>query len=220
MKMQCRILLVSFVTLCSLQAQAAVISWTDWISSDSGTSAMGELDVDGTTVDIEFSATAPYSFIQTGTGINYWTGSAYTMGDVDNAPTPSELIALNAGSTVTLTFSEAIEDIYIAMNSWNGNVVEFDTDIVIDSFGPGYWGSGSATPDGDGDGFTGVGEFHGVILAEGAFTSISFTHTSENWHGFTLGVAALAEPSADVPAPATLGLFAGLLVMLVRRKLR
>lgn len=47
-----------------------------------------------------------------------------------------------------------------------------------------------------GTGFLGIGEFHRVIALSGSFYSISFTHTTENWHGFTIRVAGLA---TDVP---------------------
>jgi hypothetical protein len=45
------------------------------------------------------------------------------------------------------------------------------------------------------DRFLGSGEVHGVVRLPGTFNSISFTHTSENWHGFTVGVLALGEPN-------------------------
>ena len=211
-----RFTLITLLALFSVSAHSAIINWTDWESSgNNNTTATGTLMVDGTEVDVMFSATSAFGFMQTGTGTNYWSGTAYTDGNVDNAPTPSELIALNAGGTVTLTFSSAIENIYFALNSWNGNVVEFDTEISIDSSGAGYWGSGSAIVNSDNTGFTGSGEFHGIILAEGEFTSISFTHTSENWHGFTLGVEGLAD-EVDVPAPAT-ALLMGLLLLTAGR---
>jgi hypothetical protein len=35
-------------------------------------------------------------------------------------------------------------------------------------------------------------------------TPFTFTHTTENWHGFTVGVAGLAKP---IPIPATVWLF-------------
>jgi hypothetical protein len=191
----------------SASASAATVSWTDWQSSTVD-SANGQLLVDGATVDVSYKGSTPHRLVQTAGGIDYWTGSAYTNGSVDNAPNSSstDLIELNQGGTVTLTFSQAITNPYIAMNSWNGNVVNFDSPITIDSFGRGYWGSGSAiniTP----TGFTGYREFHGIISLIGTFSSISFTHTSENWHGFTVGVAGLAPPS-QVPVPAALFMFA------------
>jgi hypothetical protein len=58
----------------------------------------------------------------------------------------------------------------------------------------------------DGDGFLGIGELHGVIRLPGEFSSITFTHTSEGWHGLTIGVLGLSDdPDPDpVPEPATL----------------
>jgi len=52
--------------------------------------------------------------------------------------------------------------------------------------------------------FFGNGEVHGVIRLPGVYTSISFTDTSEYWHGLTVGVVGLA--SNDVPEPASLAL--------------
>jgi hypothetical protein len=192
-------------SLLSTSGFAATVSWTDWQSSTAN-SAAGELLAGGQTVDVEYSGSGNHAFVQTGTGVNYWSGSAYTNGNVDNAPTPAELIALNQGGTVTVTFSETILNPFIAMNSWNGNVVNFSSAIAIDSVGQGYWGTGSAsslTP----TGFTGSGEFHGIISLLGAFDSISFTHIGENWHGFTIGAEGLAPPS-EVPVPAAVFLFA------------
>jgi len=56
-------------------------------------------------------------------------------------------------------------------------------------------------------GFTGSGEFHGIISLIGAFDSITFTHIGENWHGFTVGVEGISPPS-QVPVPAAAFLFA------------
>jgi hypothetical protein len=190
----------------SSRAFAVPVEWTDWQSTPNNMSAEGQLIVNGTTVDVSYSGTTPYYFVQTGGGTNYWSGSAYTQGSVDNAPTPGELIALNQGGTVTISFSEAILNPYIALNSWNDNVVDFGEAIAIDSVGQGYWGTGTAVLNAAGTGFSGSGELHGVISLQGSFSSITFTHTSENWHGFTIGVAGLAPPS--VPEPSTLALLA------------
>ena len=75
--------------------------------------------------------------------------------------------------------------------------VTFDQPFTVVSNGAGYWGAGSfggltST------GFTGVGETHGIIKFTGTFSSISFTDTSENWHGFTVGIG-----SSVVPEPAS-----------------
>jgi len=210
-----------FLALASMSAHAVPVNWTDWQSSASNTTAAGQLTVGATTVDVNYSGTGAHAFVQngvTGNLTNYWSGTAYTNGNVDNAPTPAEGVSLSQGGTVTVNFSQAILNPFIAMNSWNGNVVDFGVPITIDSFGPGYWGSGTAILNGTGTGFTGSGEFHGVISLSGSFTSISFTHTSENWHGFTVGVEGLGEQQ-DVPEPGPLALWAlGLLGLAFARK--
>ena len=214
-----------FVVLFSTPAFAVPVSWTDWISNTDN-SAFGQLTVGTTVVDVNYSNTTDHAFVQTGTGINYWSESSpapYTSGTVDNAPTPSEQIALDGAGTVTISFSETIINPYIAMNSWNGNTVDFlGTSISIDSSGYGYWGSGTATLNASDTGFSGSGEFHGVILLSGVYDSISFTHTGENWHGFTIGVTGLDGPANPVPEPTTLILFgtglAGLIGVSRRRK--
>ena len=191
----------------SASASAVTVSWTDWTSSPDALSASGDLLVGSTTVDVGYSGTGTHAFVQTGTGTNYWTGSAYTNGTVSNAPPAAELVALNQGGTVTITFSQTVVDPYIALVSWNGNTVDFGVPIVIDSFGPGFWGNGTPILNGTGTGFFGSGEVHGVIELPGSFNSITFTHTSENWHGFTVGVAGIAA----IPEPETYAmLLAGL----------
>lgn len=208
-----------FFLLISTPAFGVTISWTDWQSNTSN-SALGELMVGSDVVTVSYSNTANHAFVQTGTGTNYWsedTPAPYTSGTVENAPTAAELIALNTASTVTITFSETISGIYIAMNSWNGNTVDFlGTTIIVDSSGDGYWGEGTAVLNSDSTGFYGSGEFHGIIFLSGDFDSISFTHTTENWHGFTIGVVGLADTS--VPVPTTFLLLASGLMGLIGLK--
>lgn len=193
-----------------MPAAAKTISWTDWTSETSGSSAVGELSNGIETLDVKYSATTDHVFVQTGTGINYWTGDAYTKGEVDNAPTPKELIALSSGGTVTILFEKAVKNPYIALTSWNSNVVDFGVPITFDSVGTGYWGSGTYALNAAGTGFTGIGELHGVIKLVGLFDTITFKHTSERWHGFTVGVAPVPLPAAGwlfVSALAGFGLF-------------
>lgn len=187
-------------------AVADVVSWTDWSSSAPG-SVVGTLDTGSSTVNV--TATGVFGFVQTsGGGTNYWIPSApYLSPVVDNAPPGTDIIALNPGGTETITFSAAVHDPLLALVSWNSNTVDFNTPIEILSFGQGFWGNGTPILNADGDGFLGSGEVHGVIRLPGDFTSISFTHTSENWHGFTVGVLGLAGPPPPpngVPEPGTL----------------
>jgi hypothetical protein len=168
------------------------------------------------TVDVTF--TGDYSFAQTDSGTNYWNPSApYISTEVDNAPPAPDIIGLNSAGTATITFSETVEDPLVALVSWNGNTVDFGVPIEILSFGQGYWGNGTPVLNAEGTGFFGSGEVHGVIRLPGSFDSISFTHTTENWHGLTVGVSGIGA----IPVPAAVWLFGSGLIALgamARRK--
>lgn len=201
-------------------AGAATISWTDWTGSGVQ-SASGTLQVGMTSVNVAYSG--DYYFAQTAGGTNYWNPSApYLSAAVSNAPPASDIIALGAGGTKTITFSQAVVDPIFALVSWNGNVTDFGTSIDLLSQGAGYFGNGSFVINAAGTGFTGSGEAHGAIRLPGTFTSITFTDTTEYWHGFTIGVAGLGQPPTGVPAPAPLAVLAtGLLALIgVRRATR
>jgi len=199
-------LLVSFFFIST--ANAVTVAWTDWTSSaGSAITSSGELSVGSETVDVTFQSTG--HVLYTGP-TNYWTEytpAPYTSGVVDNAPPPADIIQLNSGGIKTITFSQAIVDPYLALVSWNGNTVDFGDNVFnIISQGSGYWGSGTIVPNSDNTGFYGSGEVHGIIQFEGAFTSLSFIDSSENWHGLTVGVGGLSDP-AVVPVPAAVWLF-------------
>jgi hypothetical protein len=181
-------------------AAAGPVYWTDWQSA-SYPLVNGAITADSETIGVVFSG--GYSFAQTGGGINYWNPSTpYVSSEVSNAPSTSDIIGLNAEGTVTITFSEAVVNPLIALVSWNGNTVDFlDNPITFLSYGAGYWGNGTPIINGQGDGFYGLGEVHGVIRLTGTFTSFSFAHTTENWHGITVGVEGTPNP---VPEPATM----------------
>lgn len=209
----------------STAVSAAPVTWTDWTSTPAAASqVLGVLNVNGTPVDVTF--TGPYAFAQLGAGsdTNYWTiPTTYESSVVDNAPPPTDLIALNTGGTKTITFSQAVQDPLIAFTSWNGNTVDFGTPIELLSSGPGFWGNGTVQVNPAGTGFFGNGEVHGVIRLPGSFTQITFTDTSENWHGFTLGVVGLADDGGGgtVPEPGVLALVGlGLLGSVFARRRR
>jgi len=90
-------------------------------------------------------------------------------------------------------------DPVLALVSWNGNTVDFGVPIEIVSFGAGFFGSGTPTLNGAGTGFFGSGEVHGIIRLPGTHNQITFSHTSENWHGVTVGIAGVASPSPPPP---------------------
>ncbi len=218
-----RIMLLVALMACSLQAEAIVVNWTDWLSSDN-THAYGQIVVGGTTVNVTLTAANfGWAGVQTGTGANYWTepnpaSPPYTGGIVSNAPPAAEEVTLNSGGIVTIAFSQAINNPFIAINSWNGNTVDFGEPINFVSYGQGYWGAGTPIMNGTGTGFYGSGEVHGIIALNGPHNSISFTHTSENWHGLTIGVPGLASvPSAGILSLLGFGLAGMVLACRARR---
>lgn len=224
------------LSLAAVPASAAPVNWTDWqaFSTGGGSSTVaGQLTVGATTVDVTFDGA--FAFAQLGTGTNYWAhnpglgGSPYTNSGanaVDNAPTASEMIALAAAGTFTLTFSQAIDGLVLSFISLNGPSWTFDQDFSIlsvsgqniDGAGtdaPGYWGSGSVTKTVAGSNYTlsGSGEPHGSIMFLNPITTLTFSNNGfENWRGFTVGVQGLAV--APVPVPAAGLLLLGALGML------
>lgn len=200
-----RIIFMScIILLSSTLAFAGTVYWTDWTSVTTGApGVLGTLDPGSGPINVAFSGA--YSFVQTSGGVNYWNPSTpYISAVVDNAPPASDIIALSTGGTVNITFSEAVLDPLIALVSWNSNTVDFGVPIEILSFGQGFWGNGTPILNGDGDGFFGSGEVHGVIRLPGTYSAISFTHTSEGWHGFTVGVVGAGEQPPTVPEPSTM----------------
>jgi len=195
------IVLSVFLLSSASVAVAAPANWADWTSVTAGApGVLGTLNTGSGTVNVAFSGS--YSFAQITTGTNYWNPSApYISSAVSNAPPAFDIIALNIGGTATITFSAPVQNPLLALVSWNSNTVDFGVPIEILSFGAGFWGNGTPILNADGDGFLGSGEVHGVIRLAGTFSSISFTHTSENWHGFTVGVV---PPTTGVPEPATM----------------
>ncbi|TWT73794.1 hypothetical protein Pla123a_36880 [Posidoniimonas polymericola] len=202
------------MTLGSGPASAAPIAWTDWVFSNFPVSATGQITVGAEVVQVTYTDGAGgASFIQTGPGTDFWLPDApYLSTQVDNAPVGPDIVALFFGGTVSVNFSKPVVDPLIALVSWNNNVVEFGEPIEVLSSGPGYWGNGSFSVNGGGTGFTGVGELHGVIRLPGVHSSFSFTHTTEDWHGFTVGAVDI------VPAPGAALLSLVPLAMLLRRQ--
>jgi hypothetical protein len=211
----------ALIGLASQAAQADPVHWTDW-AANLPQVAIGSIDANGHNVGVALvSSSALASPTQTNGGINYWaSGSAsYVSAVADNAPDSSDIIVLNTGGTITVTFSESVRDPILTFLSWNGNHVQFSPDVTINylSSGAGYFGSGVFANQ-TANSFDGVGELHGAIQLVGDYTSFSFTHTSENWHGFTVGVLGLSTPSS-VPEPGALALLGlGAIGMLAARR--
>ena len=200
-----------FATLsASTAANAVVVAWTDWTSA-TNTVASGTITNGATTYNISLSTSGEsLFFVQTGAGTDYFTQPApgaepYTSGDVSNAPPAAEMVALGTGGIKTINFGQLVTNPYIAFVSWNGNVAAFDQPFEKVSEGCGYWGCGTFSQ-GAGNTFVGSGEVHGVLRFLGTFSSISFTDSTETWHGLTVGIDAAANA---VPEPATWTLMIG-----------
>lgn len=74
---------------------AATVNWVDWQTASTNPDT-----VTGLIAGVTVTYTGDYDFVQLGTGTNYWTESIsnkpYTgSATIDNAPTASEMIALN-----------------------------------------------------------------------------------------------------------------------------
>ena len=146
-------------------ASAAPVTWTDWtaISTSAASGNMG-----GVTVGVTANSGSMNGPSQTACGTNWWTqpnpsSPAYTGGSVSNAPTACEQVGLNTPVSITVSFSSAISNLYMALLSVGQQSVtvtyDFDTPFTIDSEGQGFWGDGTFTT-GAGDTLA-MSEFHG-----------------------------------------------------------
>ena len=221
------------LALASASAGAAPIFWTDWTSSDNnaGFTAQGTITTNTTAIGVTYSNLNGVGFYDTGGGTDYWIGgsgstSPYTSAAVDNRPTGTDIIALDAAGSQTLHFSQAIANPVFAFVSLNGNGYAFDQDFDLLSLGGedgnacGYWGCGGASKvviDLGGGHFeyqlnsnnVGGSEPHGALQFKGAFDTLTWrSSTNEYWNGFTVGVQGSAiEVFPGVPEPASFALF-------------
>jgi len=175
--------------LAASAASAVTVNWAD-LTTLSGTTVTGAIGSVGVT------AVAPgLSFAQVAGGTDYWVDLGYTQ-SVVNRPPGTDVIALNRAATNTITFSAPVKDVYLAFNSWNGNTVTFSAPFTIVSQGCGYWGCGTFVPNAGNTGFFGSGEVHGVLKFSGTYSSLSFNDSSENWHGYQIGIGTVPEPAS------------------------
>lgn len=208
-----------FAAVLALPASAATtVQWAEWEQIDAFT-AVGLIHLGADLVTVTATNTAPYRYVQTSGGELYWEPDAYTNGSVANAPDTTDIVELGDGGQVTFSFvTDHVLDVFFAFVSWNLNPdVPFSREVIVDSVGRGYWTPldepVGATSDGATVHFT--GEAHGVLKLPGGSTGFSFTSATEDWHGFTIGVA-------PVPLPASAPLLLGAIgaVAAVRRSRR
>ncbi len=178
---------------------SAIASWTDFMSSTQS-NASGIIRFNDVDISVDVTSTSALHGVQTGSGTNLWTGDAYTKGFVTNAPTAGELVRLDLAGTVSIHFSKAVRNPLIALLSWNTIVADFNGPIEVVSNGEGWYGKGTPIVNAAGTGFFGSGEVHGIIKLLGDYETVTFTHSQERWHGFNIGITALASPS-EPPMP-------------------
>jgi hypothetical protein len=195
---KCFLAMVAFAGCFAMQNANA--GWIDWSSTTTGT-----MDIGGTTVNVTLTGTVldlvngDYYYNNGTTGGTSATG---TYGGL----APSDLIRLNSPTTLTINFSQAINDLDMALVSVGQNglpvTYDFNNAVSVVSTGNNYWGYGGFTL--SGDNFTGR-EFKGILHFDGEFSSITFsTNPSEYWHGFNFGSNELP---AAVPEPTSMLLF-------------
>lgn len=183
-----RIVLAGLLLGSATMAQAVTVQWASLTAQPNATT------VTGTVAGVGVTYTGSINFSQlNNVGTDYWVDGGYTQGVV-NRPTGVDLISLNSGGLKTLTFAAPVKDVYLAFTSWNGNSPTFSAPFTVVSQGCGFWGCGTFNPNMAGTGFSTSQEVHGVLKFSGNFTSLSFNDSSENWHGFTVGIGAVPEP--------------------------
>jgi hypothetical protein len=221
-----KIILLGFIAA-PLMAHADIYNYATLTSMGAGTVHGTMLNSDGNTINVDYSGDLVNATQINNTGTYYYTGAdkvspgPYVNGVVDNAPSRTDIIALegqNSEPTLnTITFSSAVTnpifDIVSLGQPTLATSYNFgDSSFSILSQDAGWWGGSNTGLSQAGNVLTGT-EGSGVIQFSGTFTSISFTATpTEFWHGFNVGVDSVPEPSAI----AAVGI--GLVALVRRRK--
>ena len=197
-------LMIGLVMIAPVPAMAAA-TWTSWTSTDSSTTASGNIGAitvtyTGSTFGIDYNANI------------YDVPSSFTSGSITNTPGTNGTLLMTGGTTDANTFhfsTPILNPIVDLFSVGQGGVpVTFNflggsTAFSILSQGTGHWGGGSLIQ--SGNSVTGI-EGNGLIQFTGTYTDISFTTpNNEYYYGATVG---------SVPEPETYALFmAGLGVM-------
>ncbi|MDD2900247.1 MAG: PEP-CTERM sorting domain-containing protein [Desulfuromonadaceae bacterium] len=202
----------------TIATSAMATSWVDWSSTNDGTLSVGSSVVSVTLSGLADSlVNGDYYYNNGSTG---GTSSTGTYGGL----TPFDMIQEWNSGQVTISFSEAIINPYIALVSvgqpgtFNVNYAfqNLQNPINVISFGSNYWGYGGYSI--SGNTFSGH-EFNGILQLIGTYSSLTFDISpNEYWHGFNIGTDST---SAPVPEPGTMALLglgmAGLAVYGKRR---
>jgi hypothetical protein len=183
-------------------AQAAPIDWNTWTSSSGGT-----ISTTGGPIGVGFTGPT-HNMIA---GYPSYTPNS-TFGDgviVNNAPTPANGIMQLFGGTDamnTVTFSTPVVNPVMAI--WSLGQGGIDAKFVFNATPTLVSGGPSAEYGGPALSVVGNtvsgNEGNGTVQFIGTFSSISWTNpVFENWYGFDVGIAGVANP---VPEPETYAL--------------
>jgi PEP-CTERM motif len=205
----------------AIAAQSFGTTWVNWTALTTGTpgSATGTLGA----ITISYSGELINGVINGTSGI--WSpNSSFIGGTVDTSPSAVNddlrLIGTSAGNR-TITFSSAVVNPVFAIWSLGAPTVPASFTFLgsavptLQAGGPNsQFGGSSITVSGQ---VVNGAEGNGVVQFTGAFTSISWTSTPENFYAFTVGL----NGASTVPEPATVALTVaglGLLGVAARRK--
>lgn len=203
--------------LVSISAEAATV-WTDWEAATLGASGSVAGSLDG--VDITYNGQLLSGTIIDGSSALWNPQSSYVGGLIGSSPSEvGDILAINQ-STGTITFSSIVLNPVIAFWSLGqpGVAAQFDFNAtpLVQVGGPNSVYGGSSIYVVGNSVFGNEG--NGVVLFEGAYNSISWTSSYENYYGITLGSV------SEVPVPSAAWLFVSGVALLVsltnRRKSR
>jgi len=195
---------LAFAALCCVSAgaaQAAPIDWNTWSSNSAGTMANG--------VNVGYSSADGHNLV--GGYPSYTPASTFADGTVvNNAPVSGNNILQIFGGTATVntvTFSSAVINPVMAI--WSLGQGGINASFVFQNATP-VFVSGGPSAEYAGNPISVVGntvfgvEGNGTVQFIGTYTSLSWTNpVFENWYGFNVGVAGVANP---VPEPETYAL--------------
>lgn len=171
-------------------AASAAITWTDWTQAGAGV-AVGTVGGVGVTYTGDLVSPTRVN----GPGTQYWL--PFPSGDGPaTGPDPLDILATSASGMKTINFGRTVTDVYLALNSWNGQTATFSAPFSVYVDGCGFWGCGTAVVSNGNTTVFGNGELHGILKFSGSFNSLTYTDTfDEYWHGIQVGIGAVPEPS-------------------------